>query len=943
MITLSLFGPTTVTVDGVAVALSPARRRLLALLALDRSRPVDTDVLIERMWPDGPPATARTALHVHLSKIRRSAPGLIETAAAGYRLGDDVSVDVETFETLVGEAAKAVAASKWDRAIERCRSALELWRGDPFAEIASDTEALPAITRLVERRLEAYKLELHALLASGRNDAAIPYAAELVERYPLSERFRESLMLALYRSGRQAEAMRAYQEARRVLGEELGLEPGIELRDLEERILLHDPSLGVRSAPPIPHNLPDTPTSFIGRDSDLAGVVDDVVAGTVVTIVGGPGVGKTRLAVEAARELLDRFPGGVWMAELGGASSPLSVAATIARATRTTDPVDSLESLGSLVAQRPVLVVLDECEAALGDVRRFVEAFRAAGPRGAIVATSREPLGVGGETVLRIGPFDRATNAAVRMIVDRIRAIDRSFSLDDDAAAALNDLTTRVDGVPLALEVVARWVPVLGIAETLRLLASVEAPTGLETALDWSLGMLHPSDRDLLVALSVFAGPFTLGRVQAVCAPEGADELATAGAVTRLVEASLLTAEGHRSATVRYRMLGPVREFAGAGSGRPAEVARRHGTAYREAAATVATAARTDRQAEMFAAVDAEIADYRLAMASFRDEGDWDSVASIAAGLARYWYARFLGWEGKVWLDEALGHALSPAVTAAARNAAGFLAWAVHDYDTADRHYRATLQDGRASGDDRVVADALYGLGLIHQKRRFEDGAAMLEEAAELYRLLPGTDLELGQCLLYRGLDEVGAGHTDDGSAMLTEAVDLLAGVGHLRQVSKAVRWLAHAAWLDGDVVAAGRRAARAERIARDTGDQPALAGALIERGFVEITGDDLASAAATLREALDLIPSDDLVDVCQVLTPIAWLAEAAGDVDLASRVLGFVDGVYDEAGWLPATERAAVARLGVPVEAGPIDRPGVIGEVDDLLASLGEAATSRT
>ena len=943
-----VLGPTRVWTAGVEVPLAPIRRRLVAILALDRREPVTTEALIHRMWPDRVPATARTALHVHISKVRDAVPGLIETTADGYRLGPSAGLDVETFESLVVAAEDAAASEHWAEVLDLCDDCLRMWGGDPFGDISEETYALPVAVRLGERRHEVDNLRLQALLATGRNDLAVPHAVELVQRYPYSERFREGLMLALYRSGRQADAVRVYQEAHRFLGEELGVEPGPELRELEERILAHDPSLGPRPRPPTPHSLPRFATSFVGREEQLEILASELRPGRVVSVVGDPGVGKTRLAVEAAGELLDRFPGGVWFVDLGGATSALSVAATVARATRTTEVVESLNSLGAMVASRPVLVVLDECELVLDHVRAFLEGFGGGAPHAAVLATSRVGLGIEGQSEMVLRSFHRRTHVAVRLIVDRIRAVDRSFVLDEEAFRALTSLVEAVDGVPLALEIVARWVPTLGIGETTRLLGDVSAGSALETAFDWSFRLLHRGDRALLGAFSVFSAPFTLARGHSICAEPGTSEFDTAGSISRLVEASLLATEGPRTGTVRYRMPGPVRDLASARLTDRGEVFDRHAAEFRAAAVATGAAANNEGQAAAFAAAEVELADLRQAMAHLRDVGDWDGSAEIAAGLARFWYSRFLGWEGRVWLDESLARPLSPGVESAARMAAGFLAWAVHDYETADRHYRARLEEGRKAADVGGVADALYGLGLIHQKRRFEDGAAMLDEAAELYRSLPGRELELGQCLLFRGLHEVGEGRTSDGVPMLEEAVELLTRAGHLRQVSKAHRWLAHAAWLEGRGGLGRRHAATAEDLARSTGDQPALAGALIELAFLDMDGREFGGAAKRLAEALALIPQDDLVDVCQVLTPVAWLAELAGEPALAGRVLAFIDSVYDDSGWLPANSRMCVRRLEARLasrgecdrpEAEPPSKTEVMAGVGELLTRLVEGA----
>ncbi len=909
-VTVSVLGPLSVEVEGRPVELTPARRRLVAILALSAGDPIDTGSLIHRMWPGTAPTTARTVLQVHVSRIRRVAPGLIETVPNGYRMEPGVQLDAVRFEALSARLDRTVALGKGEEVLALCDEALGLWRAEPFPELAGETFAMADMARLIEtyHRVEYQRLE--ALLEMGLNDLAVARASEMVARHPLDERFREGLMLALYRCGRQVEAIGVYQSARRHLADELGLEPGPGLRALEGRILAQDPTLGSVTTPATPHNLPPFATSFLGRRLELETISEALSPGSVVSIVGAPGVGKTRLAVEAATGMLGRFPGGVWFVELGGTATAVSVASTVTRATRTTESVSSLESLGAVIGGRPVLLLLDECEEVTEHVTDLLRGLCSGATAAAVLATSRRALDVPNEFTLNLGRFERGGDSAVRLMADRIRAVDRTFLLTEEAFSSLEVLADEVDGVPLALEVMSCWVRSLGIEVTSRLLDRVRAKSALEATLDWSLRMLHESDWELLSAVSVFAGPTTLERIHAVCSAEDRAELITAGGVARLVESFLLGAEGPRTGEVRYRMLGPVRDRVVRRAGIRQDLRLRHAEEFRSAASEVAAAAGTQAQIRVFAAVDSELPEYRRAMETLRQRGDWEGVVAIAGGLSRFWYARFLAWEGRVWLEEALSHLDSEPVGRRARLAAGFLAWAVHDYETADRHYRVVMEEGRSVGDRRMVAEALYGLGLIHQKRRFEDGGAMLEEAAERFRSLPDCDLQLGQCLLYRGLDQVGRGGTARGVEMLEEAVERLSRVGHVRQVSKAHRWLAHAAWLEGDTESSGRHVGQAEELARRAGDQPALAGALLERGFLEISRGETEVAASLLIEALDLIPEHDLVDVCQVLEPVSWLAEARDECDLAVSILGFIDEVYERAGWLPADTRLCHRRL---------------------------------
>ena len=933
-ITLSVLGPLLVVLDGAAVPLRPAQRRVLAILAMTPGG-LSRDALIDRMWPSDTPPSARTALQVHVSGIRKQVPGIIVNTATGYRISPSANLEAIQFRTAARDAAGAAAEQDWNTALDRAEVAMALWRSDPLPELAHEPFAVPEISNLQERHLAVAELAMRSLIALGKNHEAIAGLTGLSRQFPLDERIREDLMLALYRAGRQADALREFQSARRTLGEELGIEPGPGLRDLEERILFHDPSLGAADRHLTPHNLPELITSFVGREDEVDAIEASLTASRLVSIVGGPGYGKTRLAIEVAHGLIDRFPGGIWLAELGSARDATSVAATIATATRTTDQLDSTDDLSPLIGPQPILLILDACEHILEPVQKLLKSILSTDGPARILCTTREPIGVAGEEVISLSTLGPNTDAAVQLVIDRVRSVDRSFVPSDADIDGLTELCRNLDGIPLGLELLAKWVPALGIQDTTRLLRSVGADDALDVAIDWSYQLMQSFDQNLLDHMSVFSAPFTLNRAWEVCNESGTNELVVAGGVARLADASLITAERTKDGSIRYRMLDPVREFAAGHLSDPSETAFRHASSLRSTAQAVAVSAQQEDQSEMFAKVDIEVAEYRAAMAVLGERGDWNGVAAIATDLSRYWYARFLAWEGRTWLDTALAHRLGEDTDMRARLAAGFLAWAVHDYESADTHYEACLREARRVGDRRRTADALYGLGLIHQKRRFKNGAQMLQDAAEIYSELPQCGVELGECLLYRGLDEVGRGAVTEGSGLLFASITLLSEAGYLRQVSKASRWLAHGAWLLGNEEDARRHAGNAEQLARETGDQPALSGALIEKAFIELRWGECSGAAAALLGALEPIPDDDLVDICQVLIPTAWLADTAGDPELAGAILGFMDEVHLGAGWKPPEARAAVRLLAERVErCQPLETMSAVTDFLERVAS---------
>jgi len=914
-----VLGPLIVEVDGLEIGLPPAPKRLLSILLLDPATELSTDTIIDRMWGDDAPPSARTSVHVHISSLRKGVPGVVVTTGHGYRLDEErFWYDRTHFESLALSAREAGQATEWTTARARAEEALALWRGTAFHEVADEEFAVGEVVRLGETRTGLVELHIDALLALGQDETAIPRLRKVIRDHPLHERFRQQMMLALYRTGRQSEALREYRDLRSVLGETLGIEPNDTIRDLEERILVHDPSLGSQPSPATPHNLPLTTTSFIGRVEDLKTILKRLTETRLVTVTGGPGFGKSRLAVEAGRAVLESRPGGVWLAELAGADSARSLAATVSTATGASEQIDTLERLAEALRSRPILLILDNCEHLKEPVRRLLTALLAEPGACRVLATSRVPLAVPGESIHRLEPLDPGPEESVALLVDRARGVDRSFVPAPEDLDDIRALCDHLGGIPLGIELVARWIPSLGLRDTERLLQQVGGDSALDTAFEWSARLIPEQDYDLLRSLSVFAAPFTLERAQSVCAPS-AQDLSTAGSLSRLVDASLMTVEWSGGRT-RYRMLEPIRQLAAGrlDAGRRRKLAASHAASFLASAGPLTAASSRPDQAEAFAILDVEIPDYRTALSHLENAGDFAGITRVAEALSRYWYSRFLGWEGRSWLDEVPVERLEDPDRVRLHRVAGFLAWAVHDYDTADRHYRALLDIGRRTDDTKAVADALYGRGLVHQKRRFENGAAMLEEAASLYREMDDCRLELGQCLLFRGLDESLNGDAMRGEDLLAEAVGLLEDVGHTRQVSKAERWRAHAAWRRADAEAARDHADRAERLARSVDDPIALAGALVEQANIEITWGDAATAALHLGDAMRPVPPDDQVDIAQVLVSVAGLALAVGDAGLAAGLVAWIEDVYDRFGWLPLevspTGRELIAQVeGIP------------------------------
>jgi DNA-binding SARP family transcriptional activator len=393
-----ILGPLEVVHDGVPLHLGGVRRRaVLARLLLDAKRVVTVERLIDAIWEENPPPTARKTLQKYVFELRGVlAESMLRTTPGGYALDvDDEDVDVKRFERLVEQSEFAAA--------------LALWRGEVLADLGDIGFAVAERTRLDELRLAAWQGRIETDLADGRHTEAIARLAELCAAYPNREPLVRLQMLSLYRSGRQADALEVYRQHRHRLTEELGVEPSSELQDLQVAILRQEPTLS--RAPPAPPllsrrprgTLPQALSSFVGRDKELDQIERTLADNRLVTLSGPGGVGKTRLAIEAATRAQHDFDGGAWLVDLAEIATPEQVPSAVALALG----IDLRHAPGELVAIEarlaygdPCLIVLDNCEHLAGACSDLLRRVPTRCPSVSVLATSRRPLGVDGEFAL---------------------------------------------------------------------------------------------------------------------------------------------------------------------------------------------------------------------------------------------------------------------------------------------------------------------------------------------------------------------------------------------------------------------------------------------------------------------------------------------------------------------------------------------------------------
>ena len=661
---LRILGPVQVVRAGRDVPLGgPKQRAVLALLLVDAGRVVSAGQLAEALWQGSPPAGAAKTLRSYVSRLRAVlAPEVAVVArGGGYALTAEPDlVDAARFERLVGAGQGALAMGEVASAAGRFCEALALWRGAALADV-SDVEPLALeAARLEELRLVAVEGRAEASIALGQHGEVVGELERLVAEYPVRERLWRLLVLALYRAERQADALAAYRRARAMLAEELGLEPGGDLRELAQAVLRQQ----VPAAPrPERHGLPAPLTSLVGREEELA-VLDPLVGrARLVTLTGPGGVGKTRLAAELAAAVLDRFPDGVWLADLAGITDAQLVASRLMETlgVRQSGDLPVIEALRHRLRAAELLLMLDNCEHLLDACARLAGELLGSCPGLRVLATSREPLGVAGEAVFVVPPLavpaepdddaSTAASPAVRLFTDRAAALAGTGSV---TAGTVGRICRALDGLPLAIELAAARTGTLSVAEIEQHLADkfrflvYRRPVAnarhqaLKTAIGWSYELLAEPERSFFRALSVFAGGFRLAEAAEVCC--AADQAAALDLVDALVGKSLVVAERSGAGT-RYRLLETIREYAAGQLGEAGEAGR---AGLRHAAVYLGLA---ERERDL-GVLSGEHDNFRAALEwSLARAGE--TGPRLAAALGGFWLACGLYQEGQSWLERA--------------------------------------------------------------------------------------------------------------------------------------------------------------------------------------------------------------------------------------------------------------------------------------------------
>ena len=918
-----VLGPVELVGDDGPVALPAKLRRLLTALVVAGGRPCGVDELVEAVWNGAAPASARKLVQVYVSQLRAASPDgiTVATHAGAYALELAAeTLDSARFERLLAEAGAAGRDGNPALALSLAGQALTLWRGRAFGELAYEELARGEAERLEELRLAALEERIAAQLALGRHGDVLAEALALAAQNPLRERLHELAMLALYRSGRQSDALEQYAVTRARL-DELGLEPGSALRELQRRILRQDPVLDAQAGGPTGSALPVPPNPLVGRERELEQLGDLLRRreARLLVLTGAGGSGKTRLALETARAAAPSFANGVALVELEQLGDPALVVPAIAHALGLADPAgeEPLGALADALAAQELLLVLDSVEHVREAAPAFVELLARA-PRLTIVGTSRAVLHVSGEHVFPVSPL--IEDAAMRLFEQRARSLEHGFAVTAANEADIREICRRVDCLPLAVELAAARIRSLTpSALRERLSSRLTLLTGgprdlparqqtLRETLDWSAGLLADEEREVFTRLGVFSGGASLAAAEMVCDAD-VDTLAA------LVDHNLVRRIDVADEP-RFGLLETMREYAdelrARAQGADAAVRLRHAEWCLALAEEAERELSGEHQTRWFAQLELEHDNLRAALTELEVRGESELLLRLTVSLFRFWYVRGHLLEGRRRLEHALARAdgAPPLLHRRALTAAAAIALLQGDYAAATTFAEHGLAVARATAEGRLVANALSNLGAI----------------------------------------VLAAGDADRATEVLDEAVALAREVGDQRILALALNNLGDVALTVGGYGRAEPLFAESHDLLQELGDTSNIARSLFNRGAVDLMLERFPEAGARFVESLSLShETGDQEDLAWCLEGLAGLAATTGDGERAALLLGAAESLLSSMGAAlkpferrlhDSTVERVLSLCGSRAAADLIERGGALSLAETV--ELGRAVVPR-
>jgi len=902
---------------------------LVKLLALASGHRLHREQVMDALWPDLP----RRAASNNLRQVLHAARGTLDEAEGSRNLASEnealilgqegsLWVDAEAFE-------KAAIAARRERFPSAYEAAMELYSGDLLP--GDRREEWTESRRESLRRLYLALLLDLATLHEEREE--YEEGIEVLRRAHAEDPTREETHAGLMRlyalCGRRQEAVLQYEQLR----QNLSREPGDEIRHLYEEIrtgsfpAAPESSAGRDFDGAGAHNLPASSTSFVGREHEIAEARRMLSMTRLLTLTGSGGSGKTRLAVETARGVAGAYQDGVWLAELAALSEPGLVPQAVARALGTSEQPGHplLGTLTEALRDKELLLVMDNCEHLIEASASLAETLLSSCPRLRILATSREPLAVGGEAIRQVGPLSlpETTNGvapaedlmgceAVRLFVERARAAVPGFGLTEGNAGAVVRVCQRLDGLPLAIELAALQLGDLAVEQvagrlegSLNLLQSSSRTVEpkqqtLRATLDWSLKLLSENESALLGRLSVFAGGWTLEAAEKVCSGRSIEQYDVLDLLEGLVDKSLVVAAPATDGAVRYRMLEPIRQYAREKleeSGEADEVQDRHATFFLQVAEEAEPELDGPQQRLWVELLEGEHDNLREALSWVLERGEGELGLRLCGALWRFWLARGYLSEGGQWTEQALASNEPAAARVKALEGLGELTQRQGDTARARAAYEEMLESSRALDEKGKVATALNSLGtLAVGEGDYERARVMLEENITVLGELENERNAATTLKRFYALNLLGylAINEDNdyaqGEAFWEKSLASVQEVGDTLQVGTTLSNLGYAALMQGNYERATTRCEEALALAHELGSAGVdiIPETSVNKGLVALLQSDYDRARMSFEEALVMGQNRGRkASVINSLEAMASLSGVLGEPTRSARLWG--------------------------------------------------------